>query len=142
VDLLLLLAQVVLIVLLVVLPLFSAYDKWSEWPTRRKVIAVALALGIAVVAFGQYRRIVKLHGGDLSDAVGNVGLFHGAWYARRITFPLWEYAGTLISGSLLLGLAADTARRKKWSQAATYAGAFALMIALAILLKVRSWGGN
>jgi hypothetical protein len=142
VDLLLLLAQVVLIVLLVVLPLFSAFDKWQAWSTRRKVIALALALGIAVVAFGQYRRIVHLHEGDLRQAVGNVGLFHGAWYARRISFSLWEYLGSLIAGSALLGLTVDAARRKSWAQTATYSGVFALMIGLVMLLKMRSWAGD
>ena len=141
-DLVLLVAQVVLIVLLVVLPLFSAWDKWQASSTQRKVIAVALALGIAVVAVGQYQRIIRLHEGDLRNAVGNVGLFHGAWYARRVSFSIWEYGGTLLSGSALLGLTFDAARRKLWSQALAYSGAFALMLALAILLKVRSWSGD
>ncbi len=141
-DLLLLFAQVLLIVLLVVLPLFSAYDKWQQWPTRRKLIALALAVGIAVVAFGQYRRIVHLSDGDLRAAVGNVGLFHGAWYARRVSFTLWEYVGSILAGTVLVALSFDAARRSKWSETAGYAGVFALMIALTLLLKLRSWSGE
>lgn len=141
-DLILLCAQVVLIVLLVVLPLFSAYDKWQVWPARRKLIAVALALGIAVVAFGQYQRIVRLSDGDLRAAVGNVGLFHGAWYARRVSFSLWEYVGSLVAGTMLIALSFDAGRRKKWSQTWAYAGVFALMIAMTLLLKLRSWSGD
>ncbi len=141
-DLLLLVAQVALIVLLVVLPLFSAYDKWQQWPLQRKLIALALALGIAVVAFGQYQRIVHLSDRDLRSAVGNVGLFRGAWYARRVSFSLWEYFGSLIAGTMLLALSFDAARRKKWQQTVGYAAVFGLMIAMTLLLKLRTWSGE
>lgn len=141
-DLLLLLAQVVLVVLLVVLPLFSAYDKWQQWPTRRKLIALALALGIAVVAFGQYQRIVHLSDGDLRAAVGNVGLFRGAWYARRVSFSLWEYVGSLVAGTMLLALSFEAARKKQWTATGGYVAVFALMIAMMLLLKLRSWSGQ
>src|SRR5262245_4184449 len=112
-DVLLLLAQVVLAVLLVVMPLFSAYDKWASWSATRRIVAVAFAVGIAVVAFGQYQRIVKLHEGGLEHAIGNVGLFKSRpWYARRVWLTLWEYLGAVAAGSVLLALAFEAARKK------------------------------
>lgn len=140
-DLLLLVAQVVLVVLLVVLPLFSAYDKWSGWSPQRKLVAVALAVGISVVAFGQYRRIVQLHDGDLRQAVGNLGLFRGPWYARRVVTPLWEYLASLASGAILVGMAAHSAAKKRWLPAAGYAALFALMLGLMTLIKLGTWAG-
>jgi hypothetical protein len=142
VDVLLLLAQVVLAVMLVVMPLFSAYDKWASWSPKRRIIAVAFAIGIAVVAFGQYQRIVKLHEGGLEHALGNVGLFHGPWYARRVWMTLWEYLGSVIAGSLLLGFAIEAARKKAWMRFAASAGVFALMLTLAVLLKLHTWSAD
>jgi hypothetical protein len=143
VDVLLLLAQVVLAVLLVVMPLFSAYDKWAAWSPRRRIIAVAFAIGIAVVAFGQYQRNVKLHEGGLEHAIGNVGLLRsGPWYARRVWLTLWEYLGTVVAGSLLLSFALEAARKKAWLRFAASAGVFVLMLTLAVLLKLHTWSAD
>lgn len=138
-DLLLLVMQVVLVVLLVVIPLFSGYDKWRAWSPQRKVVAVALAVGIAVVAFGQYRRLVRLHDDGLQTALGNVGLFKGPWYARRVAISLWEWLGTVIAGSALLTVAVDAGRKKQWARAAVTAAFFVLLLALGALLKLRGW---
>lgn len=138
-DLLLLLGQVALVVLLVVMPLFSGIDRWQGWSWRQRIAALALALGIAVVGFGQYRRVVMLDKGGLQQALGNVGLFHGPWYSRRVTVSLWEYAGTLLAGSLLLALAFDAGRSRQWLKALAFFATFALLLALAVLLKLRTW---
>lgn len=142
-DLLLLLAQVVLVVLLVVIPLFSGYDKWRAWSPRRKLVAVALAVGIAVVAFGQYSRIVTLNQSGLERAFGDgANVLHGTpWYARRVTVSLWEWIGSVTAGAVLLSLCLDSWQRKKRVQAAGFAGMFLLMALLASLLKLRSWNG-
>jgi hypothetical protein len=54
--------------MLVVVALESAYDTRQGRSTRRNVTAVALAAGIAVVAFGQYRRLVSLGSSGLEAA--------------------------------------------------------------------------
>jgi hypothetical protein len=142
-DVLLLLAQVALAVMLVVMPLFSAYDKWASWTPQRRIIAVALAIGIAVVAFGQYQRIVKLHEGGLEHAIGNVGLIRGGpWYARRVWLTLWEYLGTVVAGSVLLAFALEAWRKKAWMRVGACAGVFALMVTFAALLKLHTWSGD
>lgn len=139
-DLLLLLAQVVLVVLLVVIPLFSGYDKWRAWSPRRRLVAVALAVGIAVVAFGQYSRLVTLNQSGLERAFGDgATVLHGPWYARRVTVSLWEWIGSVTAGAVLLSLCLDAWQRKKKPQAAGFAGLFVLMALLASLLKLRSW---
>lgn len=140
-DLLLLLAQVVLVVLLVVIPLFSGYDKWRAWSTQRKVVALALAVGIAVVAFGQYRRIITLNSGGLERAFGDSShVLQGPWYARRVTVSLWEWAGSVAAGGVLLSLSLDAWQRKHRPKAIGFAALFALMSVLGALLKLRSWG--
>ena len=139
-DLLLLLGQVTLVVLLVVMPLFASYDKWREWTNQRRAVAVALAVGIAAVAFGQYRRLVMLDKGSLGHALGNVGLFKGPWYARQVSVSLWEYVAAMIAGGLLLGLAFEAGFKKRWRGAAGFGGLFALMVVLASLLKLHGWG--
>lgn len=139
-DVVLLLAQVVLVVLLVVIPLFSGYDKFKQWTPQRKAVAIALAVGIAVVAFGQYRRIVRLHQSSLESALANVGLYRGPWYARRIVVSFWEWLGTIFAGSVMAAFALDAARRRQWPRFAATAGLFALMVTLAALLKLGSWG--
>jgi hypothetical protein len=141
-DALLLLAQVVLVVLLVVIPLFSGYDKWQSWSPRRKVVAVALAVGIAAVAFGQYRRIVTLHEGGLEDALKSTRSGHVAWYARRVGTSVWEWLASVVAGAVLLALAVDAARRKKRAHALGYGALFGLMVVLGALLKLRSWSGE
>jgi hypothetical protein len=144
VDLLLLLAQVVLVVLLVVIPLFSGYDKWRAWSTQRKVVAVALAVGIAVVAFGQYSRIVTLNQSGLERAFGDgPSVLHGRpWYARRVTVSLWEWVGSVGAGAVLLSLSLDAWQRRQRPRAAGCAGLVGLMAVLGALLKRRSWGGS
>ena len=142
-DLLLLLAQVVLVVLLVVIPLFSGYDKWRSWSRQRKVVAVALAVGIAVVAFGQYRRIITLHQSGLERAFGEgPHVLQGPFYARRVTVSLWEWVGSVAAGAVLLALSLDAWQRKRRPLAAGFAGLFVLMAVLSALLKLRSWGGD
>lgn len=140
-DLLLLLAQVVLVVLLVVIPLFSGYDKWRSWSTQRKVVAVALAVGIAVVAFGQYRRIITLHQSGLEHAFDDVPhvLQGRPWYARRVTVSLWEWLGSVAAGAVLVALAVDAWQRKQRPKAAGFAALFALMAVFGALLKLRFW---
>lgn len=138
-DLLLLLGQVALVVLLVVMPLFASYDKWREWSSQRRAVAVALAIGIAAVAFGQYRRIVMLDKGSLGHSLGNVGLFRGPWYARQVSVSLWEYVAAMIAGGVLLGLAFEAGFKRKWQRSAGFAGAFALLVFLASLLKLHGW---
>mgnify|MGYP001433751899 CR=1 FL=1 len=138
-DLLLLLAQVALVVLLVVMPLFHGYDKWREWSAQRRAAAAALAIGIAAVAFGQYRRIVMLDKGSLTHALGNVGLFKGPWYSRHVSVTLWEYVAAMVAGGVLLGLAFEAGFKKSWWRAAGFSGLFALMVALASLLKLHGW---
>lgn len=142
-DLLLLLAQVVLVVLLVVIPLFSGYDKWRAWSPQRKLVAVALALGIAVVAFGQYRRLVSLHREGLQQALDSgPRVLAGPWYARRVAVSLWEWLLSVAAGGVVVALAIDAWRRKRRPQAAGYAGLFLLMALLMALLKLRSWSGD
>ena len=138
-DLLLLLGQVLLVVLLVVMPLFAGYDKWRQWSNQRRAVAVALAVGIAAVAFGQYRRIVMLDKGGLSHALGNVGLFHGPWYSRTVSVALWEYVAAMLAGGALLGLAFEAGFRRSWKRAAGFAAMFALLVLFASLLKMHSW---
>lgn len=144
VDLLLLLAQVVLVVLLVVIPLFSGYDKWRAWSPTRKLVAVALAVGIAVVAFGQYQRIITLHESGLEQAFGGGGarVLRGPWYARRVAVSLWEWIGSVAAGAVLLALAVDAWRRRARARAAGFAALFVLMGVLGALLKLRSWSGD
>ncbi len=138
-DLLLLLAQVALVVMLVVMPLFASYDRWREWSPQRRAVAVALAVGIAAVAFGQYRRIVMLDKGSLSHALGNVGLFRGPWFARNVSVALWEYVAAMIAGGVLLGLAFEAGFKKNWKRAAGFSSIFVLLVVLAALLKLHSW---
>lgn len=139
-DVLLLLVQIVLVVLLVVIPLFSGFDKFQQWSPQRKAIAIALAVGIAVVAFGQYRRIVRLHEHGLESAFANIGLYKGPWYARRIVVSFWEWLGTIAAGSVMAAFAIDAAYRRQWARFAAVAGLFSLMVTLAALLKLGSWG--
>jgi hypothetical protein len=139
VDLLLLLLQIALAVLLVVMPLFSAWDKWQTWSAKRRVIAVAFAVGIAVVAFSQYQRIVHLHERSLENVIGNVGLLHGPWYARRVVVSVWEYVGVAIAGAVLLTLAWDGYKRRRNSQLLASSAVFLLMMAFATMLKLRTW---
>src|SRR4051794_40368712 len=113
-DLLLLLGQVALVVLLVVMPLFASYDRWREWSGKRRAVAVALAVGIAAVGYGQYRRIVMLHEGALSHAIGNVGLFRGPWYSRQVSVSLWEYVAAMVGGGVLTGLAFEAGFKRDW----------------------------
>lgn len=138
-DLLLLLAQVVLVVLLVVIPLFSGYDKWRAWSTQRKVVAIALAVGIAVVAFGQYRRIITLNQRGLERAFGEGRVLQGPWYARRVTVSLWEWVGSVAAGAVLLSLSLDAWQRKHRPRALGFVALFALMAVLGAMLKLRSW---
>ncbi|MEW6431769.1 MAG: hypothetical protein AB1730_09680 [Myxococcota bacterium] len=138
-DLLLLLVQVLLVVLLVVIPLFSGYDKWQAWSPQRRLIAVALAAGIAVVAFGQYRHIVNLSSGGLEAALSGKPVLRGPWYARRVAVSLWEWLCTVAAGSVLLALTVDAWRSRKKRRAAGYAAVFGLMLALGALLKLRTW---
>jgi hypothetical protein len=140
VDLLLLLGQVALVVLLVVMPLFASYDKWREWSSQRRAVAVALAIGIAAVAFGQYRRVVMLHESSLRSTLGNTNLFRGPWYARAVPVALWEYVAAMIGGGALLGLAFEAGFRRNYKRSAGYAGVFGLLVLLASLLKMRGWG--
>lgn len=138
-DLLLLVGQVGLVVLLVVMPLFASYDKWREWSNQRRAVAVTLAIGIAAVAFGQYRRIVMLDKGSLGHAIGNVGLFRGPWYSRQVSVALWEYVAAMLAGGMLLGLAFEAGFKKKWKPAAGFSALFVLMVVLASLLKLHGW---
>ncbi len=138
-DLLLLVGQVTLVVMLVVMPLFSSYDKWREWSNTRRAVAVALAIGVAAVAFGQYRRVVMLDKGSLGHALGNVGLFRGPWFARQVSVALWEYVAAMLAGGLLMGLAFEAGFKKRWKPAAGFAGLFLLMVVLASLLKLHGW---
>ena len=140
-DLLLLVAQVALVTLLVVMPLFASYDRWREWSAQRRAVAVALAIGIAAVAFGQYRRIVMLDKGSLSHAIGNVGLFRGPWYSRHVSVTLWEYVAAMIAGGVMLGLAFEAGFKKSWKRSAGFASIFVLLVVLASLLKLHGWGG-
>lgn len=127
-------------VLLVVIPLFSGYDKWQGWSPRRKVIAVALAVGIAVVAFGQYRRLVNLSSGGLEAAFSSRPVLRGGpWYARRVVVSMWEWLGTVTAGAVLLSLSFESWRLKRKRQAAGYAALFGLMLVLGALLKLRTW---
>jgi len=139
VDLLLLLGQVALVVLLVVMPLFSGIDKWREWSWPRRATALALALGIAAVGFGQYRRIVVLDKGGLQHALGNVGLFSGPWYSRRVVVSVWEYGATLLASALLVGMAFEAARRRSYFRATAFLGTFVLLLCLAVMVKLHGW---
>ena len=129
------------LLLLVVMPLFASYDKWREWSNQRRAVAVALAIGIAAVAFGQYRRIVKLDKGSLEQALGNVGRFRGPWYARQVSVALWEYVAAMLAGGLLVGLAFEAGFKRSWKKAAGFGALFVLMVVLASLLKLHGWGG-
>ncbi|GMU60629.1 MAG: hypothetical protein AMXMBFR34_23920 [Myxococcaceae bacterium] len=123
-----------------VIPLFSGYDKWQAWSTRRKVIAVALAVGIAVVAFGQYRRLVNISSSGLEAAFASKPMLRGGpWYARRVIVSLWEWLGTVAAGAVLVSLAIESWRQKKKRRAAGYAALFGLMLALGAALKLRTW---
>ncbi|MBL8911747.1 MAG: hypothetical protein JNM17_13730 [Archangium sp.] len=138
-DVLLLLAQVVLVVLLVVIPLFSGYDKWRSFSPQRKVVALALAVGIAVIVFGQYRRLVALNQGGIQDALGQGNVLHGPWYARRVAVSLWEWVLSVIAGTVLLTLGFDAFKKKQKWRAAGFVGLLLLMIVLGALVKLRGW---
>lgn len=140
-DLLLLLAQIVLVVLLVVIPLFSGYDKFLAWSPQRKVVAIALAVGIAFVAFGQYQRLITLHESGLEQALKQ-NVLKGPWYARRVPISLWEWLGSVVAGSVLVAVAIDSWRRGRKRQALGVVGVFALLGVLSALLKLRSWSGE
>jgi hypothetical protein len=139
-DLVLLLIQVLLVVLLIVIPLFSGYDKWQAWSPARKLTAVALGIGIAVVAFGQYKRLVVLHKPDLPRAFGPGGL-HAPWYLRETTLTVWEYLGAVIAGSTMLGLAFVAAQRGRWTRVAGFVAAFLIMLAMSVALRLHWWQG-
>jgi hypothetical protein len=132
---------VLLVVLLVVIPLFNGYDKWQGWSPRRKVVAVALAVGIAVVAFGQYRRLVSLSSGGLEAAFSGKQVLRGPWYARRVAVSVWEWLGTVAAGSVLLALTVDAWRLRRRMKALGYAALFGVMLGLGVLLKLRTWSG-
>lgn len=136
-----LLAQVVLVVLLVVIPLFSGYDKFRAWSPQRKVVALALAAGIAVVAFGQYRRLITLHQSGLEQALKQ-NVLHGPWYARRVGVSLWEWLGSVVAGAVMLSVAIDAWRRGDRRRALGVGAVFVLLGALGTLLKLRSWSGE
>jgi hypothetical protein len=139
VDLLLLLGQVALVVLLVVMPLFSGIDKWREWSWARRTTALALAIGVAAVGFGQYRRIVLLDKGGLQQALGNVGLFSGPWYSRRVVLSVWEYGAMVLAGALLMGMAFEALRRRSYFRAVAFIALFCLLLGLAVLVKLHRW---
>lgn len=139
VDVLLLLAQVVLVVLLVVIPLFSGYDKWRAFSPQRKVVALALAVGIAVIVFGQYRRLVTLDQSGIQDALGQGTVLRGPWYARRVSVSLWEWVTSVIAGAVLLTLGFEAWRKKHPWRAAGFVGLLVLMLALGALVKLRGW---
>ena len=100
-------------------------------------LAVAFAVGIAVVAFGQYQRTLRLR--DLEHSIPNVGLLRGPWYARRVGATIWEFIGLAIAGSVLLTLSWESARKKRWHYVAASTGVFVLMLTLVMMLKLRAW---
>jgi len=119
-DLLLLAAQVVLIVLLVVLPLFSAYDKWQLWPTRRKLIALASRWG------SRWSPSASTSGSSASVTATCARRWERRALSRRLVRPadqLHDLGVHRLAGrrTMLLALSFDAARRKKWSQTAGYA---------------------
>lgn len=140
VDVLLLLAQVVLVVLLVVIPLFSGYDKWRAFSPQRKVVALALAVGIAVIVFGQYRRLVTLDQGGIQGALQDGHVLHGRpWYVRRVAVSLWEWVLSVVAGTVLLTLGFEAFKKKQRWCAAGFVGLLVLMLALGALVKLRGW---
>jgi hypothetical protein len=141
VDVLLLLAQIVLVVLLVVIPLFSGYDKWRAMSPQRKVVALALAVGIAVIAFGQYRRLVTLDQGGIQDALSQGNVLRGPWYARRVSVSLWEWLLSVAAGTALLTLGFDAWKKKQRWRAAGFVALITLMLTLGALVKLRGWAG-
>ena len=137
-DLVLLVVQVVLVILMIVIPLFSGYDKWQQWSSTRKVIAIALGAGIAVVALGQYKHIVLLRNGGLPKAFGGFEK-DTPWFLRPVVLAAWEYLGTVVAGGVLLGLAFQAAQRRRWAQCAGCTMVFLLMTSLGVALKLRFW---
>ncbi|MFT3711597.1 MAG: hypothetical protein QM817_28505 [Archangium sp.] len=106
---------------------------------QRKVVALALAVGIAVIAFGQYRRLVTLNQGGIQDALNQNAVLHGPWYARRVAVSLWEWLFSVIAGTVLLTLAFDAWKQKQRWRAAGFVGLLTLMLGLGALVKLRGW---
>jgi len=125
------------VMLLIVIPLFSGFDKFRKWSTTRKVVALALGAGVAIVAYAQYRHLIFLHKSDLPDALGNLG--HAPWYARPVHVMPFEWLGSVIAGSLLLGMSLHAGRKRQWPSCAGFAGLFAGLVAASLALKLQLW---
>ena len=100
-----------------------------------------LGVGIAVVAFSQYRRIVWLNKSSLSSAVRNAegqGQ-QGAWYHRRLTLHPAEYVVTVIGGSILLLFAWQAFQKRRFIQATGYGALFITLVLVGLALKLRWW---
>ncbi len=134
-ELVLLLVQVLLVVLLLVIPLFSGYDKWAAWSPARKLTAVAVGIGIAVVAFGQYKRLVMFHKTELPRVLSSSGI-HAPWYVRETSVTVWEYLGTVTAGSVLVALAFGAIQRRRLMQAVGFLLAFLGMLAMSVALRL------
>lgn len=137
-DALLLIVQVLLVILLIVIPLFSGFDKWQSWSPRRKVIAVILGVGIGVVAFSQYQRIVWLRKSGLEHAVSAAEV-HGSWLNKPILVHPIEYVAGWVLGATLLAFALHEWRRKRFRQAAGYGAVFAVLLVVSLAVKLRWW---
>jgi hypothetical protein len=138
VDALLLMVQVLLVILLIVIPLFSGYDKWQSWTPRRKVIASILGVGIGVVAFSQYQRIVWLRKSGLEHAVAGVES-HGSWVSKPILVHPIEYVAGWVLGATLLAFAFQEWRRRRFKQAAGYGAVFTVLLLVSLAVKLRWW---
>jgi hypothetical protein len=136
VDLVVLVAQFFLIMLVVIVPTISAYDKWREWSIGRKLLAIALGAGTAAVLFGQYRKLIGVDRSDLPDVLSHSDK---SWYVRRIVLEPWEYAASLIASSVLLALAIVAIQRGRYKNAFAYFGAFGLLIAISLAVKLRAF---
>jgi hypothetical protein len=133
-DLLVLLAQFMLIMLVIIVPLIGAYDKWKEWSPSRKLIALSLGAATAAVIFGHYRRLVSLDRGDLPDVLSQPDK---KWYVRKIVVEPWEYSASLLAGSILIGLGIGALQKRKYGAAMGYFAAFALMLTVSLMVKFK-----
>lgn len=139
-DLLLLLIQCLLVILLIVIPLMSGFDKWRKWPTSRKIVAVALGAGIAIVAFTQYKRIIFLHKADIPSAFGGFSNARNApWYEQKVAIYPIEYLISVGAGCAILALAIQACKRRKYARCLGFGMLFVALFAVSLSVKLQLW---
>jgi hypothetical protein len=140
VEFVLLAVQTLLVLLLVVVPLFSGYDKWRKWKPARKAIALAIGLGIGIVAFSTYKRLVVFRKSDLP---GSFTMFeqgaNAPWYARQLPVMPLEYVISVAAGAVLIGFAMHAARQRRWTHVGGFTLLFCGLLAAELVVKLGAW---